>query len=41
MGLGSGFTQRPGLFAVFSLVSRFPVLPNLNGLEDYRDDSDD
>lgn len=36
-----GFTQRPGLFAVFSLVSRFSVLPNLNGLEDCRDDSDD
>ncbi len=40
-GLATWFSQRPGLFAVFTLVSRFPVLPNLDGLEDYRDDSED
>ena len=40
-GLGSGHTQRPGLFAVFTLVSRLSVLPNLDGLENYRDNSED
>lgn len=40
-GLGISTTQRPGLFAVFCLVSRLSVLPNLDGLEDYRDDSED